>query len=520
MMTKNGLWSAGLAAALGVAAGCNSGKPLDEKQATETAAANTEAAIQQAGKALSFIVEDNGTVKTVSSAGTTTSTVMSQPASEVAGRGAMAVATAMPRSMLRALVGPTVSAQVTGTAMPTMMTAGEQFDQAASELRKLMEQRLFVDSNLEANDGTTATYLLKPDPTCRPLPADDAPAGTVPDIDAHCQDELTKVAVRIAVTHDGDGSKLTVQIGPSRLQLVAFIVHSDFLAADFDLAMAKSSVDYIDAQLGNDAPSTSYDRLTGTLRFSLRRLADQKVTVAVSVLQATDVAETNGTEVISSAADPAYALTGDGASKTATLQVALGPSEVDSPWDPQGIGAVNRDQRATLGGMYGVYTLDENAKKITLTDVGIGEETFTVRGMPIMDINLNADAMRRFSGVVTANADDTVHVEITPQFNLSVTYDYQAVAGELRSPPSATVQHDTYGIVLANGANSSSFDTVKATGTFTGGVKVVAGTLTITAASAPDAAVTVQPGKCLSSPAAAPAGTNPLLGALTVSDCP
>ena len=82
------------------------------------------------------------------------------------------------------------------------------------------------------------------------------------------------------------------------------------------------------------------------------------------------------------------------------------------------------------------------------------------------------------------------------------------------------MQHDTYGIVLANGANSSSFDTVKATGTFTGGVKVVAGTLTITAASAPDAAVTVQPGKCLSSPAAAPAGTSPLLGALTVSDCP
>jgi len=520
MKMANELWSAGLVVTLGLAAACNPSKPLDEKQATETAAANTETAIQQAGKALSFIVEDNGTVKTVSSAGTSTGTVMSQTAGAVAARGAVAASTAMPRSMLRALVGPTVSAQMTGTAMPTMMTTEEQFDQAASELRKLMEQRLFVDSNLEGNDGTTATYLLKPDPTCRPLPADDAPAGTVPDIDAHCQDELTKVAVRIAVTHDGDGEKLAVEIGPSRLQLVAFIVHSDFLAADIDLAMAKAATDYIDAQLGTDAPSSSFDRLAGTLRFSLKRLGDQKVMAAFSILQAVDVAETNGPALSTAAADPAYALTGDGVSKLATLQVGMGATEIDDPWDPQGTGAVNRDEKVTVGGAYGTYTLDETAKKITLADVGMGEEKVSVRGMTILDLNLNADAMRRFSGVVTVNADDTVHVELTPTFNVTLAYDYQSIASELVSPPSAATLHDSYGIVLANGSSGVAFDTVKATGTFTGGVKVVAGTLTVSAASAPDATVTVPAGKCLSSPAAAPAGTNPLLGALAVGDCP
>lgn len=520
MKMANELWSAGLVVALGVAAGCNPSKPLDEKQTTETAAVNAETALQQAGKALSFIVEDSGTVKAVSSAGTSTSTVMSQTASAMAARGAVAASTAMPRSMLRALVGPTVSAQVTGTAMPSVMTTDEKFDQAASELRKLMEQRLFVDSNLEGNDGTTATYLLHPDPTCRPLPADDAPAGTVPDIDAHCQDELTKVAVRIAVTNDGDGSKLAVEIGPSRLQLVSFIVHSDLLAADVDLAMAKAATDYIDAQLGTDAPSSSYDRLTGTLRFSLKRLGDQKVMVAFSILQAVDVAETKGPEIITAVADPAYALTGDGASKTATLQVGMGATEIDGPWDPQATGAVNRDEKITVGGAYGSYTLDENAKKITLTDVGMGEEKLAVRGMTVLDLNLNADAMRRFSGVVTVNADDTVHVELTPDFNLNLAYDYQSIASDFSSPPSTATLHDTYGVVLANGGSSAAFDTVKASGTFTGGVKVVAGTLTLTAASAPDATVTVPAGKCLSSPSAAPAGANALLGALSVGDCP
>jgi len=128
--------------------------------------------------------------------------------------------------------------------------------------------------------------------------------------------------------------------------------------------------------------------------------------------------------------------------------------------------------------------------------------------------------MRRFSGVVTVNADDTVHVELTPSFNVSLAYDYQSIASELASPPSAATLHDTYGIVLANGASAVAFDTVKASGTFTGGLKLVAGTLTLSAASAPDATVTVPAGKCLSSPAAAPSGANPLLGALSVSDCP
>ena len=520
MKMKNELRSAGLVVALGIVGGCHSSQPLDQKQATETAAANAETAIQQAGKALSFITEDNGTLKKVSGATTATDTVMSKPVASMASKGAAAASTAVPRAMLKALVGPTVSAAMTGTVMPSMMTASEQFDQPASDIRKLMEQRLFVDSNLEGNDGTTATYLLKPDPTCRPLPADDAPAGTVPDIDAHCQDQLTKVEVRIAVTSDGDGSKMTIEIGPAHLQLVAFIIHSDLLAANVDLPMAKAASDYIDAQLGSDAPATSFDRLTGTLQFSLKRVADQKVTVGFSILQPVDVAETNSVELITAAADPAYALTGDGVSKTATLQVGMGASEIDGTWDPQGTGVANRDEKISIGGAYGTYTLDENAKKITLTNVGSGEEKISVRGTPILDFNLNASAMRRFSGTITVNDDDTAHVELTPVLDVSLAYDYQSVASELSTAPSAATLHDTYGITLANGGGSAAFDTVKATGTFTGGLKVVSGTLTVTAASVPDATVTVPAGKCLSSPTAAPAGSNPILGALLVGDCP
>jgi len=327
--------------------------------------------------------------------------------------------------------------------------------------------------------------------------------------------------VRIAVTNDGDGSRFTILIGPSRLQLFAFIVHSDSLAIEIDLPMAKAASDYINTTLQTDAPTGTYDRLQGKLRLSLQLAGDQKVTAALAVVEAIDVAQTNGAEVTTAAADPLYAITGDGVSETAELQAGVGATEIDGRWDPQGLGMANRDLKITLGGYYGKYTLDEKAKQIVLGDVGIGETRVMVRGTTIFDMNLNADSMRRFSGTLTADSTaGTVHIDLTPKLDLSLAFDYMSIASDYASPPAAATLHDTYGFVLANGGSAVAIDTVKAVGTFSGGIKVDTGTLTISAASAPAETVVVPAGKCLTSTSVAPANSNPLLGALQVTDCP
>jgi hypothetical protein len=129
--------------------------------------------------------------------------------------------------------------------------------------------------------------------------------------------------------------------------------------------------------------------------------------------------------------------------------------------------------------------------------------------------------MRRFSGTITVNADDTAHLELQPKFDLSLAFDYNAVAGELKEAPPSTIAHDTYGVKLINGGAAASVDTVKSNGAFAGGLRVSAGTLTLSAASAPAEMVTVPAGMCLTSVSGgAPAGTNPLLGALAVTTCP
>ena len=357
------------------------GSDIDGKAVTQQAALQAEQVVHQAGLGLGFTSASDGTLKRAMGATTTTAnTTMMAPFA----------ASAPPPAMMRALVGPSVTAALTGTTMPTMLTTQEQYDERGKQVRRLFQERLFVDTNFESQNGDTAIYFLHPDPTCRPLTVDTDPPGFVPPIGATCQDDFTKVEVRIAVKADGDGARFTILIGPQRFELIAFIVHSDELALEEDLPSGKAAADYIKQQVGNGAPTGSYDRLAGRFRVSVTKIADAKVTLALAILEAVDVAQTGGAEISSAATDPLFALTADGTGKTAVLQSGLGLTVVDGTWDPRATGVKNRDLHVSIGGEYGKATLDDNLKQITLTDVGIGQYKTTVRGATILDINLNA----------------------------------------------------------------------------------------------------------------------------------
>jgi hypothetical protein len=483
---------------------------IDEKTLVRQAALNAEAVVHESGLAMAYTVADDGTVKKVMGSTTSTASTVAAPM----------MPAGMPTAMLRAMVGPGVTSQLTGTVMPSMMTTEEQFDQAGADLKRALMERVLVDSNFESKTNDTATYLLHPDPTCRPLPQDTDPPGFLPPISASCQDDFTKVEVRIAVKGDGDGARLTIQIGPARLELASFVIHSDEIALEVDLPKAKTASDYIYQQLPDGSPTGTYDRLAGKLRGSLKKVAPQRVTASLSILSALDIASTGGAELTSAAANPLMAFTSDGSAKTAELQLGLGATEIGTNWDPQGMGLSNRDLHVAIGGLYGKVGLDENAKHIVLTDVGIAESKITARGVTIVDLNLNADSMRRFSGKVTANADSTARLEITPKFDLSLAFDYNAVAADFSSPPDALVAHDTYGVTLGNAGATTIIEEVKSTATFSGGIKMVAGMLKLSAASVPAETVTVPEGKCLTSRNPAPAGSNTILGQLVAADCP
>ncbi|MEP6653724.1 MAG: hypothetical protein ABJA82_10215 [Myxococcales bacterium] len=482
---------------------------------TERAALHAQAVVHESGLALGFTIADGGTVTKIMGSSSNAASSVVSPALD----GGMP-----PTAMLRAMVGPALTQQMTGVQMPSMLTTEERFDDVGNQLRRLMSERLFVDSNLESNSGGTAVYLLHADPTCRPLTGDSDPPGTVPPIDQKCADDFAKVAVRVAVKDDGDGARMTVLIGADRLELVSVVIHSDELAAEVDLPRAKAANDVIQQQLHPDdgtrggAPAKTYARLAGKVGASLKKVGPQKVTAAWAVLQALDVAPSSGGSVTMAASNPVVALTSDGNTKTAELQVGLGATNIGGTWDPQSTGVSNNDFHLVVGGLYGRLSLQEDAQQIVLTDLGIGASKLTVRGTSIIDLNLNPDAMRRFSGKLSSN-NGISRLEVTPLVDLRLAFDYNAIAADFASPPASTIAHESYALTLVNPGAPAVIEEAPSTAGFTGGLKIVAGSLTVGAASVPGETVTVPTGKCLSTTSTVAPGAHPILGKLVVSDC-
>ncbi|MEO5768411.1 MAG: hypothetical protein ABIS92_08670, partial [Polyangia bacterium] len=345
-------------AAVGLLACEKESADIEPHVVTERAALHAQAVVHESGLALGFTIADGGTVTKIMGSSSNAASSVVSPALD----GGMP-----PTAMLRAMVGPALTQQMTGVQMPSMLTTEERFDDVGNQLRRLMGERLFVDSNLESNSGGTAIYLLRADPTCRPLTGDSDPAGTIPPIDQKCADDFAKVAVRVAVKDDGDGARMTVLIGADRLELVSVVVHSDELALEVDLPRAKAANDVIQQQLRPDdgtqggAPVKMFERLAGKVRASLKKVGPQKVTAAWAVLQALDVAPSSGGSVTMAASNPVVAVTSDGNTRTAELQLGLGATNIGGTWDPQSTGASNNDFHLVIGGLYGRLSLQEDA---------------------------------------------------------------------------------------------------------------------------------------------------------------
>jgi len=491
--------------------------PVDATAMSHEAALRVQDIIHNMAAGVGFAAQDGSAANQIASGiGTASDGV----------KGAMQAL--MPAPMMMAMGGDPLMRAMAPTPAPSMMTTEEKLDDAADTLKTWLDERILTDTNLETRDSDGAVYLLHPDPTCRPLPADGDPAGTLPDVNADCADKLTKLPIRIELHPDGDGARFRILIGPDRLELSTFTVHSDLLAIEIDLDQAKRATDYINATLGDGSPmsGSQVTRLVGRVRYSLHKDCDKKVTFAVSVLAPIDVAVADASgapngEIKVGVSDPAFSLTGDGVARTLTIGVNLARTDVITTWDPNGSGVKNSDYHVALGGLTGQSTLTEDQKDLTVKGLGIGETFLEVRGTKIFDLNLNPDDMRRFDLHATVNADGLPRFEVTPRFDLSLGYHFSAVASDFVSAPPSYFLDETYGVRLVNGSAPAAIQAVASNSAagFAGGIKVEAGTLTISSSSVPDA-VTVPTGKCLTGNPSPPAGAHPILGALSVTDCP
>jgi len=489
--------------------------PIDPANLADLVASHAREIVHQSGGGVAFAADGNSGLNTFAGG-------MQGATDGLAG----AMPAPMPPAMAAAMADSPLARAMAG--MDSLMTTEEQFDETADRLKIWVRERVLADANLESKTDDEAIFLLHPDPTCRRLPAADDPPGTVQPLDATCVDQLTRLAVRVSLRADGDGARVGILIGPDRVELSAFVVHSDLLALEISLPSAYHATQVIDQTLGSGSPTPArFDALAGEVRFAIHKDGEKKVTFSAAVVEAIhvgaiDSAGAPGPDLKLAANDPGQstlAVTADGVLQALTVTVDMGALDVLGDWDPMGVAFPNRDLHVQVGGVYGQATFTEATDQIVATGVGVGPTTVDAHGARIFQLGLNANDARRFDARLFVNAAGQPEVQLTPRFDLDLGYHLGLVASEYTTPPPSYVLDETYGVRLDNGGAPAGVAAAPATGTFGGGIKVTAGTLTISSTGAPQQPVVVPAGKCLTGGATVPAGAHPVLGAFAVVDC-
>jgi hypothetical protein len=494
--------------------GCSDPTPIDPAVLATQAALSAREVVHQAGGGASFVQqEDSGLSRIASGMGH-------------ASDGLQGMAQMIPPGMAAAMSDSPMAMAAAG--LPSLQTTEEQWDDTADDLRMWLRDRVLADENLETKSASEAVYLLHAEPTCRALSRPGDPPG-LPELNASCVQDLAKLEIRVVLRADGDGVRLTMQVGPDRLELSSFIIHSDLIAIEATLPKTYKATQFISQALGEDNPmgNQQFEALAGTVRVSLKKDGERKATFAIGVLDAIHVALKSATgepgpDVHVAATNPVFALSADGVEQTATLKLDVGAVDVLTDWDPQGGALANRDLEVAIGGITGSTTFREATDSLSMKGLGIGPTSIKVRGVPLVDLGLNPSDMNRFDLDLLANTAGEVELAVKPRFDLSVGLHFNSVTADFareNQPPSWALD-ETYRILFDNGGAPATLAGAPATDTFGGGLKIGAGTLTLSSNKAASATVTVPAGKCLTHNPNPAADAHPILGALMSADCP
>ena len=279
----------------------------------------------------------------------------------------------------------------------------------------------------------------------------------VPPLNSKCVDDLTKLPVRVVLRADGDGGRLTILIGSDRLELSTFIVHSNSIALEIDLAKAYAATQEIDQTLGTDSPSaTHYDALSGKLRIALTKNGEKNVTGAYSVLEAINVSTLDSTgapgpAVKLAASDPTMSVTGDGVNQTLTAKVAMGKLDVSGDWDPQGDAPA--EPRSAL--QHGRHLQPDHVHGRRQHRRREGGRLWPHRirraGQQFVTVGLNPNNGNKFDYQLSLDANNKPQITLTPRFDPSIGAHLGVIASQLTSAPPSYELDETYDINLDGG---------------------------------------------------------------------
>lgn len=373
----------------------------------------------------------------------------------------------------------------------------EQVDSGTGELLEFLDTRIFVDANIEQESQTEVVYLIGGESLCQPEDFETAADRQT------CVSDVDQIQLRLAVTSMAPGDvDIEVLVGPSRYNPVDLELHRDMLAAEVDLAEARSTTLFVGSVLGEDVSEVP-DTMRGKLRGELRH-SQSSLTGTFSVMQ--DVVIAGGDyDIRLDRAQPAGRVTVDSAARSVDALLSLNAvdlrfpvTETDYYWDDatgeETVVETSYQVAAHLAGASFQASFTEGDRRIDVTNIGLGAgpSTLDIDGHRVMDVDLNRNHGRTFD-VSLVSAQDGLEVEFSPAFDLELLMQFAAVQDTLDGVQSWMLD-DLLRITLDGAAKPAVLVNDN-------GVEVLAGNLHMSSTAA-NISHDVPAGQCLLPPAA------------------
>jgi hypothetical protein len=502
----------GVLAAAGILNGCASsaaddGVEISAVEAAITARENTTRALRGVSSTAEFLAESATLADLLSSLSGTEETCVTPETCDANGNCPTPATTPEPVC--------TSSPSVT---VDDLKEIHQDINDEIDKLEAKLRDEVFIDANLDSDDGTHAVYRIPVSVLCPPL-ADDAsepdvstpepvpvpPAEPAPD--PECVDRAERYVPKLRLSSPGNQNiDVDLLLGAARREVASFQLYSDRLGVSVNLGELSALTTEVGDDLGG------IESLAGKIQVELVRKAEKFYSLRYNILEEVKlVTNTDGESitVTEAARSPIFELALDGrngADGTVTGTYDLGAVRVSGPlnafrdtfgsdeeYDADGNLLPANSYTGTiellLAGLQGSLAYSGNTDKLLFQGLGLGDTSSFLKhnGQTVFQLDLNPDSGRHFD-LTWEKGIEHPKLTFSPTFDLSFVTKLQLLADQIEDIPSQWLDN-VYHFWFEGADPALEVQDSQ--------VKVVNGTLHLDTSAEPDANISITAGMCL-----------------------
>jgi len=415
-----------------------------------------------------------------------------------------------------------VGVMVPGLSSDDVANADLGDEQVAAEINEALAKYVFTEKNVESTSSDSVLFLVRGSVICAGLTEEQcvAPEGGEPscstshEVSPECVDAVDRARVRIMARLVGsDGVDLELSIGGSATVITLRLRH-DRVSVELSLAGAAEAARSIAELVGEsiELPTTFEGALSATLILG----GSGDLTLQSAVTKAVKVEWNKGSyRVAVEARDPVTQLRFRKAVPSIELDVDWGALQVLLPAEELWSQASGALELAVKGLTAHLASNGKGGLSVKDLSLGQGPARLTLGNKTLVQVDLNPATGRQVDLVLTPWQNDLPQCSVSPELNLHLRLALAPLASLMDEAPEPWALDESYQLKLTSGALVGP---VRESGGFTGGLKLLAGQLTLQSLVQP-ASLTVPAGSCLFWSDAQPDGSHPLFGHLVVQAC-